>query len=97
MAASDLTQIRVFVWVSVLSHGSSGPFCALDASAHSSKKPGAVLTFDPYVGAARFVVGGLDQDTNVTQIAAEIANDITERSTTGKPPDTWTTKLRRFL
>jgi hypothetical protein len=94
---SGATRLRVFVWVSDLSHGSSGPFCALDASAHSSKKPGAVLTFDPYVGAARFVVGGLDQDTNVTQIAAEIANDITERSTTGKPPDTWTTKLRRFL
>jgi hypothetical protein len=36
-------------------------------------------------------------DMNVEQIAAEIADDITERSRTGKPPDIWRVQLRRFL
>jgi hypothetical protein len=94
---SGATSLRVVVWVSDLEHGSSGPFCALDTSTHSSRKPGAALSFDLYVGAARFVLDGLDLDTNVTQIAAQISNDIAERSRTGKPPDTWTAELRRFL
>jgi hypothetical protein len=94
---SGATKLGVIVWVSDLVHGSSGPFCALDTSTHSSRKPGAALSFDPYVRAARFVVDGFDLDTNVTQIAAEIANDISERSRTGKPPDSWKTQLRRFL
>jgi hypothetical protein len=85
---SGATRLRVIVWVSDLGHGPSGPFCALDTSTHSSRKPGAALSFDPYVGAARFVLDGLDLDTNVTQIAAQIANDIAERSRTGKPPGT---------
>jgi hypothetical protein len=83
--------------VSDLGHGSSGPFCALDTSTHSSRKPGAALSFDSYVGAARFVIDGLDLDTNVTQIAAQIADDISERSRTGKPPDTWKAALRCVL
>jgi hypothetical protein len=94
---SGATRLRVVVWVSDLGHGSSGPFCALDTSTHSSRKPGAVLSFDPYVGAARFVIDGLDLDTNVTQIAAQIADDISERSRTGKPPDNWKAQLRRVL
>jgi hypothetical protein len=69
----------------------------MDTSTHSSRKPGAALSFDPYVGAARFVVDGFDLDTNVTQIAAEIADHISERSRTGKPPDSWKTELRRFF
>jgi len=69
----------------------------MDTSTHSSRKPGAALSFDRYVGAARFVVDGFDLDTNVTQIAAEIADDISERSRTGKPPDSWKTELRRFF
>jgi len=94
---SGATRLRVIVWVSDLRHGSSGPFCALDTSTHSSRKPGAVLSFDPYVVAARFVIDGLDLDTNVTQIAAQIADDISERSRTGKPPDSWKAQLRRVL
>jgi hypothetical protein len=94
---SGATKLRVIVWVSDLAHVSSGPFCALDTSTHSSRKPGAALSFDPYVGAARFVLDGLDLDANVTQIAAQIADDISERSRTGKPPDTWKAELRRFL
>ena len=94
---SGATRLRVVVWVSDLRHGSSGPFCALDTSTHSSRKPGAALSFDPYVGATRFVLDGLDLDTNVTQIAAKISNDIAERSRTGKPPGTWMAELKRLL
>jgi hypothetical protein len=94
---SGATRLRVIVWVSDLGHSSSGPFCALDTSTHSSRKPGAVLSFDPYVGAARFVIDGLDLDTNITQLAAQIADDISERSRTGKPPGNWKALLRRIL
>ena len=94
---SGATRLRVIVWVSDLGHGSVGPFCALDTSTHSSRKPGAALSFDPYIGAARFVIDGLDLDTNVTQIAAQIADDISERSRTGKPPESWKAQLRRVL
>ena len=94
---SGETRLRVIVWVSDLGHSSSGPFCALDTSTHSSRKPGAALSFDPYIGAARFVIDGLDLDTNVTQIAAQIADDISERSRTGRPPDSWKSRLRRVL
>jgi hypothetical protein len=52
----------------------------MDTRTHSSRKPGAALSFDPYLGAARFVIDGFDLDTNVTQIAAEIADDISERA-----------------
>jgi Domain of unknown function (DUF4410) len=94
---SGATRLRVAVWVSNLALGSSGPFCAIDTSAHSSRKPGAALSFDPYVGAARFVIDGLDLDTNVIQIAATIAHDIAERSRTGKPPENWEAELRRYF
>jgi hypothetical protein len=47
---SGATKLRVIVWVSDLGHSSLGPFCALDTSTHSSRKPGAALSFDPYVG-----------------------------------------------
>jgi Domain of unknown function (DUF4410) len=94
---SGATRLRIVVWISDLGHGSSGPFCALDTSTHSSRKPGAALSFDPYVGAARFVIDGFDLDTNVIQIAAQIADDISERSRTGRPPDSWKSRLRRVL
>ena len=94
---SGTTRLRVVVWVSDLEHSSSGPFCALDTSTHSSRKPGAALSFDPYVGATRFVLDGLDLDTNVTQIAAKISDDIAERSRTGKPPGTWMAELKRVF
>jgi Domain of unknown function (DUF4410) len=94
---SGATRLRVIVWVSELGHGSSGPFCALDTSTHSSRTPGAALSLDPYVGAARFVIDGLDLDMNVTQIAVRIAEDISERSRTGKPPDNWRAQLSRFF
>jgi Domain of unknown function (DUF4410) len=86
---SGETKLRVLVWVSDLSNRSPDPFYLLDSSSHSSRKPGAAFTFDPYVAAARFLTDGLDMETNVTQIAAEISDDISERSRTGEPPKHW--------
>jgi hypothetical protein len=93
---SGATKLKVIVWVSDLARGSAS-FCELDASTHSSKGPGAAISFAPYVGAARFVLDGLDLDTNVMQTAAKIADDIAERSRTGRPPHNWQTELKRFL
>jgi len=52
---------------------------------------------DPYVGAARFLTDGLDMETNVTEIAAEIADNISEQSTSSKPAEYWKEKLKQFL
>jgi hypothetical protein len=60
----------------------------LETSTHSSRKPGAAFSFDPYIGVARFLTDGLDMETNVTKAAAEVAEDIDQRSKPGKPPVT---------
>jgi hypothetical protein len=72
---SGKTKLEVIVSVSNLAWGSQEPFCELDSSIHSSEWPGAVVTFNPYVGAARFMLGALDLDINVTQTAARIASE----------------------
>jgi Domain of unknown function (DUF4410) len=94
---SGATRLRVVVWVSDLSNHSPGPFYVLDTSTHSSRKPGAVFSFDPYIGIARFLTDGLDMETNVTQIATEIADDISERSRTGEAYEDWKEKLKGLL
>jgi len=94
---SGATKLRVVVWVSDLSNHSPGPFYVLDTSTHSSRKPGAAFSLDPYVGAARFLTDGLDMETNVTEIAAEIADNISEQSTSSKPAEYWKEKLKQFL
>ena len=94
---SGASKLRVVVRVSDLSSRSADPFYVLDSSSHSSRRPGAALSFDPYVAAARFVTDGLDMETNVAQIALEISDDINERSKTGEPPRNWKEKLKRLL
>lgn len=94
---SGATRLRVVVWVSDLSNHSPGPFYVLDTSTHSSRKPGAVFSFDPYIGIARFLTDGLDMETNVTQIATEIADDISDRSRAGVASQGWKEKLKGLL
>jgi hypothetical protein len=95
---SGATRLRVTVSLSDLSQNKPPEeFCELDASAYSSKGAGAAISFNPYVGVARFVIGGLDLDTNVMQTAAVIARDIAERDNTGKPPQHWMAKLKGLL
>lgn len=94
---SGAAKLRVVVWVSDLSSRSSAPFYVLDTSAHSSRKPGAAFSFDPYVGAARFLTDGLDMEANVTQIAVEIADDIDQQSKTTRASGKWKEELKRLL
>jgi hypothetical protein len=95
---SGVTRLRVTGSLSDLSQNKPPEeFCELDASAHSSKAAGAAISFNPYVGVARFVIDGLDLDTNVMQTAAVIARDIAERYNTGKPPHHWMAELKGIL
>jgi hypothetical protein len=95
--SSGAAKLRVVVWVSDLSNRSPGPFYVLDTSTHSSRKPGAVFSLDPYVGIARFLTEGLGMETNVTQIATVIAHDISERSRASVASQDWKEKLKGLL
>lgn len=77
------TDLQVVVAVDDLAHGSPEPFYQLDTSTESRKLPGAAITMNPYVAAAKFVLSGRDMNKNVTQTAAKIAAEIARRL--GKP------------
>jgi uncharacterized protein DUF4410 len=70
------TTLQLTTSLSDLVNGMPRPFCELRTSTRSRHRPGAIISFDPYTIAARFVVCGLDLDTNVTDSAAKIATDI---------------------
>jgi hypothetical protein len=73
------TDLQVATAVDDLSAGTPAPFYQLDTSAESGKLPGAVVTLNPYVAAARFVLAGGDLDRNVKETAKEIAKAIVTR------------------
>lgn len=76
---SGETELELVTSLSDLDQGNlQQPFCELSTSARSNRQPGAMITFDPYVAAARFVVCGLDLDKNVIESAAKIATAITK-------------------
>jgi hypothetical protein len=84
---SGETEMQLVVSVDDLAEGSPKPLYKLDTGAESSKLPGAVITLNPYVAAAKFVLSGHDLDRNVSKTASKIANYITERirQQTGSP------------
>ncbi|OPX96274.1 MAG: hypothetical protein A4E58_01791 [Syntrophorhabdus sp. PtaB.Bin006] len=73
------TELQVMVAVDDLSQGAPKSFYELSTSAESRKLPGAAITMNPYVGAAKFVLSSRDLDKNVTQTASKIAADIDGR------------------
>ena len=73
------TEMQVFVSVDDLVRGSPKPFYELDTKAESRKLPGAIITMNPYVAAAKYVLSGRDLEKNITQTASKIAADIAER------------------
>ncbi|HBA55379.1 MAG TPA: hypothetical protein DCZ04_13235 [Syntrophorhabdus aromaticivorans] len=73
------TELQVVLAVDDLSHGAPKPFYELDTSAESRKLPGAVITMNPYVAAAKFVLSSRDLEKNVTRTASKIAADIAGR------------------
>lgn len=73
------TDVQVLVSVDDLTRGTPKPMYEVNTKADSGALPGAVITLNPYVAAARFVLSGGDVDRNVKQTAAQIADHMTQR------------------
>jgi hypothetical protein len=67
------TDLQVNVALDDLAGGGPRPLYAVQSQADSGKLPGAVITLNPYVAAARFVIAGNDLERNVKDSAARIA------------------------
>ena len=82
------TDVQVLVDIHDLSQGAPTQFQAMTniASASSGKLPGAAPMIErhPAAVAARFVIAGNDVNKNVKQTAAQIAEEVVERT---KPKD----------
>jgi hypothetical protein len=76
---SGESGLQIVVSVDDLAQGSPKPLYELDTRAESGKMPGAVITLNPYVAAAKFVLSGRDLDRNIAKIASKIADNIAER------------------
>ena len=73
------TDLQIVVSIDDLAAGAPKPLYKVETSADSGKLPGAVITLNPYVAAARFVLADGDLDRNVKQTAARIAEQTTRR------------------
>ncbi len=76
---SGETELQLAVSVDDLGQGTPKPLYELDTRADSGKLPGAVITLNPYVAAAKFALSGRDLEKNVKQTAAKIADNISGR------------------
>jgi hypothetical protein len=74
------TNLAVWVNLADLKHGRPEPFYQLEANASSRKTPGAIVTKNPYVAAAKFVLSRRDLPKNVKQAAHTIASQIISRA-----------------
>lgn len=73
------TELQALVAVDDLTRGAPKPMYEADTKADSGILPGAAITLNPYVAAARFVLSGSDLDRNVKQTAAQIAEQVARR------------------
>jgi hypothetical protein len=73
------TRMQLAVAIDALSERAPAPFYQVDTSAKSHDLPGAVVTLNPYVAAARFVLAGQDLDKNVKDSAGKIAESVVAR------------------
>ena len=73
------TDVQVLVSIDDLARGTPKPIYELDTKADSGKLPGAVITLNPYVAAARFVLSGKDVDRSVKQTAEQVAEHTAQR------------------
>jgi hypothetical protein len=83
---ADQTDLQVLVAVDDLTQGTPKPIYEVDTKADSGKLPGAAITLNPYVAAARFVLSGSDLDRNVKQTATQIAEQVSRRLKESSPP-----------
>jgi len=81
------TEMQVAATTDDLSKGKPAPLYEVDTSARSGRMPGAVVTLNPVVAGARFVLAGHDLERNVKDSAAKIAEDVEKRVKGGGPLD----------
>jgi hypothetical protein len=74
------TDLAVLVNVADLRKGKPESFYKLEAQAGSRKLPGAVVTRNPYVAAAKFVMSRRDLPKNIRQTAQTVADQIIRRA-----------------
>ena len=70
------TRLQVASATDALAAAPPEPLYSIDTSAKSRDLPGAVVTLNPYVAAARFVLAGRDLDENVKDTASKIADAV---------------------
>jgi hypothetical protein len=73
------TDLQVETTLDNLSLGPPQPFYQVDTTAQSGKMPGAIVTMNPAMAAARFVLAGGDLDRNTKDTAAQIAKSVAAR------------------
>jgi hypothetical protein len=74
------TDLAVLVNVADLQKGKLEPFYKLETQAGSRKMPGGIVSKNPYVAAAKFVMSRRDLPKNIRQTAQTIAAQIIRRA-----------------
>jgi uncharacterized protein DUF4410 len=70
------SELQLWVGVTDLARNPDTPFYTLDAKDASGKMPGAVVKFNPYVAAAKFVMSRHATERDVKATASAIAKSI---------------------
>ena len=70
------SDLQVAVSVSNLRQGAPEPMYEIDSEKGSGKMPGAAITLNPYVAAAKFLLAGRDLDKSVRHAASDIADAV---------------------
>lgn len=70
------SELTLWVGVTDLARNPDAPFYTLDASDASGKMPGAMVKFNPYVAAAKFVMSRHASEHDVKRTASAIAKAI---------------------
>lgn len=73
---SGATEMHIEVMMTDMTSHPGGPFLVLGSTTGSGNRPGAAITLNPYVAAAKFVVAKNATDKDVTHAAAGIADEI---------------------
>jgi hypothetical protein len=73
------TELQVIVAVDDLVRGAPQSMYEMDTRADSGRLPGAAITLNPVITAARFALAGGDLDRNVEQTAAQISEAVARR------------------
>jgi len=72
------TQMQIEVTVANREIYPDRPFLIIGTEAETGKMPGAVVTMNPYVAAAKFVMAKNDSEKNVRSTARQIASEIVD-------------------